>query len=111
MEQPDFDSLSPEQIASQLVPFFRRLLLEGTCAKLPEIEDRGKIFTEIPTQNMPDYREDIIRRITQATEAAGYRVIRVNTEKWGCNEREGFYFLFETPRIMTSLWRNMPSRD
>ena len=98
MEQPDFDSLSPEQIASQLVPFFRRLLLEGTCAKLPEIEDRGKIYTEIPTQNMPDYREDIIRRIAQATEAAGYRIIRVNTEKWGCNEREGFYFLFETPK-------------
>ena len=98
MEQPDFDSLSPEQIAGQLIPFFRRLLLEGTRAKLPEIEDRGKIFTEIPTQNMPDYREDIIRRITQATEAAGYRIIRVNVEKWGCNEREGFYFHFETPK-------------
>ena len=92
MAELDFDSLSPEQICGQLVPFFRRLILEGTRAKLPEIEDRGKLYTEIPTLNMADCREDIIQRITQAAKTAGYRIIRVNSEKWGCNEKEGYYF-------------------
>ena len=98
MAESDFDSLSPEEICGQLVPFFRRLILEGTRAKLPEIEERGKTYTENPTQNMADCREDIIQRITQAAKAAGYRIIRVNCEKWGCNEKEGFYFLFEIPK-------------
>ena len=98
MAELDFDSLSPEQICGQLVPFFRRLILEGTRSKLPEIEDRGKLYTEIPTLNMADSREDIIWRITQAASAAGYRIIRVNYERWGCNEKEGYYILFETPK-------------
>ena len=105
MAEPDFDSLSPEQICGQLEGFFRRLILEGTRAKLPEIEDRGKIYTEIPTLNIADFREDIIQRITQAAKTAGYRVIRVNFEKWGCNEKEGFYFLFETPKDHDKLVR------
>ena len=98
MADLDFDSLSPEQICEQLVPFFRRLILEGTRAKLPDIEDRGKLYTGIPTLNMADSRDDIIRRITQAANAAGYRIIRVNYERWGCNEKEGYYILFETPK-------------
>ena len=105
MAELDFDSLSSEQICGQLVPFFRRLILEGTRAKLPEIEDRGKLYTEIPTLNIADYREDIIQRITQAAKTAGYRIIRVNYERWGCNEKEGYYFLFETPKDHDKLVR------
>ena len=105
MADLDFDSLSPEQICGQLVSFFRRLILEGTRSKLPEIEDRGKLYTGIPTLNMADSREDIIRRITQAANAAGYRVIRVNYERWGCNEKEGYYILFETPKDHDKLVR------
>ena len=105
MAELDFDSLSPEQICGQLVPFFRRLILEGTRSKLPEIEDRGKLYTGIPTLNMADSREDIIRRITQAANAAGYRIIRVNYERWGCNEKEGYYILFETPKDHDKLVR------
>lgn len=105
MADLDFDSLSPEQICGQLVSFFRRLILEGTRSKLPEIEDRGKLYTGIPTLNMADSREDIIRRITQAANAAGYRIIRVNYERWGCNEKEGYYILFETPKDHDKLVR------
>ena len=98
MAEVDFDSLSAKQICEQLEGFFRRMILEGTRTKLPEIEDRGKIYTEIPTPNMADCREDIIQRITQAAKDAGYKIIRVNSERWGCNEKAGYYFLFETPK-------------
>ena len=105
MAELDFDSLSPEQICGQLASFFRRLILEGTRAKLPEIEDRGKLYTEIPTLNMADCCEDTIQRIVRAAKTAGYRIIRVNSERWGCNERAGYYFLFETPKDHDKLVR------
>ena len=59
---------------------FRRLLIEGTRAKPLGIRERRKIHTEIPTLNLANCREDIIQRITQAAEATGYKILRINSE-------------------------------
>ena len=98
MTEPDFDSLSPDEICGRLVPFFRYMLLDGTLAKLPDLHQNGKSYTEIPAINMPNCHESVMRRITKSARAAGYKVIRVNSERWGSEEREGYYFLFDLPK-------------
>ena len=96
--EKEVDSLTNGQLCYQLEPLFRRMILEGTREKLPAIMDRDSAYLEVPAVSIASFCETTVRRmIRTAMEDHGYRVLSVTFENFGCEERSGYYFIFEAP--------------
>ena len=95
----EVDSLTDGQLCYQLEPLFRRMILEGTREQLPTIMDRDSAYLEVPAAGIASFCETTVRRmIRTAMEDHGYRVLSVTFENFGCEERSGYYFVFEAPK-------------
>ena len=94
----DVDSLTNGQLCYQLEPLFRRMILEGTREKLPTVMDRDSAYLEVPAVGIASFRQETVRRmIRTAMKEHQYRVLSATFENFGCEERSGYYFIFEVP--------------
>ena len=92
------DSLTNGQLCYQLEPLFRKMILEGTREKLPTVMDRDSAYLEVPAVGVASFRQETVRRmIRTAMKEHKYRVLSATFENFGCEERSGYYFIFEVP--------------